>query len=67
MSEERLWAPWRMPYTKGSKSEECVFCAEPGRGDDEGNARVLPELLRDSYGALRDAWPDDQGSRSSGT
>lgn len=169
MTEERLWAPWRMPYIKGSKSGGCVFCTEPQRGDDEtagivhrgercyvmlnafpytnghvmispyqhtatiegldeatllelmtlsqsalaalreayrpdgfnlglnlgkvagagfdehvhlhvvprwaadsnfmpviGNARVLPELLRDSYLAVRAAWPGDQ-SRSSGT
>src|ERR1700716_1815047 len=34
MTEERIWAPWRMPYIKGPKSGECVFCAEPKRGDD---------------------------------
>jgi len=40
MSEERLWAPWRMPYIKGEKSGQCVFCAKPAWGDDEAAAIV---------------------------
>jgi ATP adenylyltransferase len=35
VSEERLWAPWRLDYIKGPKSEECIFCAMPAQGDDE--------------------------------
>ena len=35
MTEERLWAPWRMPYIKGPKSGECVFCSKPAWEDDE--------------------------------
>ncbi len=27
MSEQRLWAPWRLEYIKGPKPDECIFCA----------------------------------------
>ena len=33
MSEQRLWAPWRMPYIRSDKSGECIFCAAAA-GDD---------------------------------
>ena len=26
MSEQRLWAPWRIEYIKGPKQDECIFC-----------------------------------------
>ena len=26
MSDERLWAPWRMEYIEGPKDDECIFC-----------------------------------------
>ena len=26
MSERPLWAPWRIEYVTGPKSEECIFC-----------------------------------------
>jgi ATP adenylyltransferase len=26
MSERPLWAPWRIQYIQGPKSEDCVFC-----------------------------------------
>ena len=26
MSEQRLWAPWRIEYIKGPKEDECIFC-----------------------------------------
>lgn len=35
MSEERLWAPWRLEYIKGPKPDECIFCSKPAAGDDE--------------------------------
>jgi ATP adenylyltransferase len=35
MSEQRLWAPWRLEYIKGPKPDECIFCAGPASGDDE--------------------------------
>ena len=34
MSEERLWAPWRLEYIKGPKPDECIFCAAAGSDDD---------------------------------
>lgn len=36
MSEQRLWAPWRLDYIKGPKPDECIFCTEPAGGDDAG-------------------------------
>ena len=35
MSEERLWAPWRLEYIKGPKTGECIFCTKPAEGHDE--------------------------------
>ena len=37
MTEQRLWAPWRLEYIKGPKPDECIFCAKPGAGDDQGS------------------------------
>ena len=34
MAEQRLWAPWRMKYIRGEKSDECIFCAAARNGDD---------------------------------
>jgi ATP adenylyltransferase len=35
VAEERLWAPWRLEYIKGPKTDECIFCSKPELGDDE--------------------------------
>jgi ATP adenylyltransferase len=37
VSEERLWAPWRLEYIKGPKPDECIFCTKPEAGDDRAN------------------------------
>jgi ATP adenylyltransferase len=34
VSEQRLWAPWRLDYIKGPKPDECIFCTKPASGDD---------------------------------
>ncbi len=34
MSEQRLWATWRLDYIKGPKPDECIFCTKPDEGDD---------------------------------
>lgn len=35
MTNQRIWAPWRLRYVKDAKkSDECVFCAKPEMGDD---------------------------------
>jgi ATP adenylyltransferase len=36
----RIWAPWRLPYVKGDKSSECIFCTKPEGGDDRENLIV---------------------------
>ena len=43
MANFRIWAPWRLEYVKDASKEseeECIFCAKPARGDDEGNLIV---------------------------
>jgi ATP adenylyltransferase len=37
VANHRIWAPWRLPYIKGDKTEECIFCSKPEDGDDPGN------------------------------
>ena len=34
MAAERLWAPWRLQYIRGEKSDECIFCAKPALDDE---------------------------------
>lgn len=34
MSAERIWAPWRLQYIKGEKSDECIFCTKPALEDE---------------------------------
>ena len=34
MSAERLWAPWRLQYIRGEKSDECIFCTKPALDDE---------------------------------
>jgi ATP adenylyltransferase len=31
---ERLWAPWRLQYIRGEKSDECIFCTKPALDDE---------------------------------
>lgn len=38
MTENRIWAPWRLHYVKDAdkdNEDQCVFCANPALGDDE--------------------------------
>jgi ATP adenylyltransferase len=35
MAEERLWAPWRLEYIRGPKTDECIFCRALRSNDDE--------------------------------
>ena len=37
MTEQRLWAPWRLDYIKGPKDDECIFCTKPDDGDDRAS------------------------------
>jgi ATP adenylyltransferase len=37
VAEQRLWAPWRLEYIKGPKSDECIFCVKTAGGDDRAN------------------------------
>ncbi|MCG3121523.1 MAG: AP-4-A phosphorylase [bacterium] len=40
MSEEILWAPWRMQYILGSKEPGCIFCDKPRQSQDRENLIV---------------------------
>jgi ATP adenylyltransferase len=35
VANQRLWAPWRLEYIKGEKTDECIFCTKPALGDDD--------------------------------
>jgi ATP adenylyltransferase len=35
LAAERLWAPWRLQYIRGEKSDECIFCTKPKLDDAE--------------------------------
>ena len=35
VTNQRLSAPWRLPWIKGEKSDECIFCTKPAARDDE--------------------------------
>ena len=37
MTEERLWAPWRIEYIKGPKADECIICTAAKSDDDAGH------------------------------
>jgi ATP adenylyltransferase len=34
LAADRLWAPWRLQYIRGEKSDECIFCAKPALDDE---------------------------------
>jgi ATP adenylyltransferase len=59
MSAERLWAPWRMLYVQGKRTDEgCIFCLAAKSGDDE--ARLV--LHRGSRClAMLNAFPYNSG------
>ena len=40
MSERPLWAPWRIEYITGPKSNGCVFCAAASTDDDRASLVV---------------------------
>jgi ATP adenylyltransferase len=38
MSENRIWAPWRLEYVEDAdkdNEDRCIFCAKPALGDEE--------------------------------
>jgi ATP adenylyltransferase len=41
VSEERLWAPWRLDYIKGPKPDECIFCAAAAAPDEDARRYVV--------------------------
>ncbi len=34
---KHIWAPWRMEYIQGEKTEGCILCEAPVRNNDEEN------------------------------
>jgi ATP adenylyltransferase len=43
VANQRIWAPWRLPYVKdASKDSEagCIFCTKPAEDEDERNLIV---------------------------
>jgi len=38
---EVLWAPWRMEYILGNKTQDCIFCVEPDISDKDMEDRLI--------------------------
>jgi ATP adenylyltransferase len=58
VSEERLWAPWRLDYIKGPGPDECIFCVGPDTGDDP--ARYIVRRGEHCF-AILNAFPYNNG------
>ena len=58
MANHRLWAPWRLQYLTGDKSDECIFCTRPAIGDDE---RALIAQRGDHCYVMLNAFPYTNG------
>ncbi len=58
MANHRLWAPWRLSYLKGDKSDECIFCSKPALGDDE---RALVAHRGEACYVILNAFPYTNG------
>ena len=58
MSEERLWAPWRLEYIKGPKADECIFCV--GAQTDDDAARYIVRRGEHVF-AILNAFPYNNG------
>ena len=58
MANHRLWAPWRLQYLKGDKSDDCIFCSKPALGDDE---RALIVHRGDACYVILNAFPYTNG------
>lgn len=55
---ERLWAPWRLDYIVGEKTEGCIFCVFPEQGDD----RKYKILARGTHAfVIMNAFPYSNG------
>jgi ATP adenylyltransferase len=58
VTDQRLWAPWRLEYIKGPKPDECIFCAKPAAGDDAANYIVA---RAEHCFAILNAYPYNNG------
>ncbi|MEM2921031.1 MAG: HIT domain-containing protein [Candidatus Bathyarchaeia archaeon] len=41
MPQKNLWAPWRMEFIRGARSEECIFCTKLNENNDEENLVLI--------------------------
>jgi ATP adenylyltransferase len=55
---DRLWAPWRIGYVLGEKSNGCIFCEKPAADDDA--AELILNRSQLSY-VLMNAYPYNNG------
>ena len=58
LTEERLWAPWRLEYIKGEKPDECIFCSAISAGDDP--AKYVVHRGEDCF-VILNAYPYNNG------
>jgi hypothetical protein len=54
MPDQRLWAPWRMRYVRGERTDEgCIFCLAGESGDEEARLSSAAVLGPVPAGAAR--------------
>ncbi len=41
VSDERLWAPWRLEYIKGPNPDRCIFCTSPEASEDDAERYIV--------------------------
>jgi ATP adenylyltransferase len=58
MTEQRLWAPWRLEYIKGDKPDECIFCLSD---DTAGDRDALVVHRGDHVFTILNAFPYANG------
>jgi ATP adenylyltransferase len=58
VSEQRLWAPWRLEYITGPQPDECILCTRPALGDD---AAALIVARGEHCFVMLNAWPYNNG------
>jgi ATP adenylyltransferase len=40
VANHRIWAPWRLDYIKGDKTDTCILCSLPAADDDRASLIV---------------------------
>ena len=55
---DRLWAPWRMAYIGGPRTEGCILCKKPREKNDRANLIIM---RGDTCFVMLNAYPYNNG------